>query len=126
MQVLVKILEMEFTDEKNSLKEAYLKANKWYASKILANERFNNIKVEYKLNRSEAKVKMILYTSVNINEIQDRHCKVCKELHSKVFENEFFNCNSCNLISFYNKIKEAGNRKRLYYKDVYNNKLRNV
>ena len=46
MQVLVKILEMEFTDEKNSLKEAYLKANKWYASKILANERFNFLDID--------------------------------------------------------------------------------
>ena len=124
MQVLVKVLEMEFTDENKRLKDAYLNANKWYATKILSNEKFANVKVEYKLNREECKVKLILYSTVDINEIQDRHCKVCKELHTKVFENEFFNCNTCNLISFYNKIKEAGSRKRLYYRDVYNNKLR--
>lgn len=117
---------MEFNDEHQDLKKAYLSANKWYASKILANDRYKDVKVEYKLNRNEAKVKMILYTSIDMNEVQDRHCKVCKELHSKVFENEFFNCHSCNLISYHNKIKEALNRKRLYYKDIFNNKLRNV
>lgn len=124
MQVLVKVMEKEFGSEKHNLKDAYLKANKWYASAFLSNPKFTNLSVEYKLNRDEMKVKMIVYSSVNINEIQERHCKVCKELHTKVFENEFFNCNNCNLISFYNKIKEAGNKKRLYYKDIYSGKLR--
>ena len=125
MQVLVKVLEQEFSDDKD-INKAYLKACKWYASKFMFNEKVSNTRVEYKLNKEERKVKAIVSTSVDIDEIKERHCKVCKELHSKVFENEFFNCHSCNLISYNNKIKEVGRKKRMYYRDIYFEKLRNV
>ena len=125
MQVLVKVLEQEFTDDTNSTK-AFIKACKWYANKFLNNEKYSNLKVEYKCNNDEKKVKAILYTSVDTNDVQNRHCDVCKELHSKVYENEKYNCDSCNMLAYNNKIKEVARIKRTYYRDIYFEKLRNV
>jgi len=125
MQVLVKVLEQEFVDDEN-VDKAFIKACKWYSNRFLNNEKYNNLKVEYKSYKDENKVKALIYTTVEVNEIKDRHCKVCKELHSKVYENDNYNCNSCNLLAYDNKIREVARRKRMYYRDIYFNKLRNV
>lgn len=121
MLLTIKFYEKTFTDENLEVKKAYLKACKWYYSKVLKNDRLNEVKVEYEINKEKAEVTASLYCTLDSNEIKETHCKACREFHWKVFDNSFFNCNTCNFIAVQNKSKQKLSIKKCYYSDIINN-----
>lgn len=98
-------------------KDAYLKAAKWYASNILASEKFHDIMCEYiKLN--DGGVTLVLWTTMSQSEIMDNHCQCCREMHHSFFINEDMHCDRCSAISFQKRLEWKMGIKLDYYKEI--------
>ncbi len=113
---LIKFYEKDFINTQGNLKNAYLKACKWVSKKIISK---NIDKVVWNVEKvSETTITIYLYFMMEINEELKSYCKVCKEFHKSFFINEEYNCNSCKLISFFNKMKTKENVSKGYYKEI--------
>lgn len=102
-----------------SMKDAYLKACKWYASNVLSKDELHDVFVEYVKggDKQYPTVTIHLYTSVEEADIKAHHCAICKEMHSTFFINENTNCAWCNTDAFERRIKEQLNTKKNFVKD---------
>lgn len=109
--------EKSFKDSSLEIKKSYLKACKWVAKNILANNKVKNVFVEYEINKLKCEVIVKLHCSIDSEIERQNYCKMCKELHNKVFENSFHNCNSCNLISLNKRQKKRLQIRKEYCKE---------
>ena len=121
MLLTIKFYEKSFSDENYDIKKAYLHACKWYYKKVLKNDRLNEIKAEFEVDEENAEVIVKLYCTLHSEEVKNSHCRACKEFHWKVFDNSFFNCNTCNYIAMDKKYKEKLGIKKSYYSDIIQN-----
>lgn len=101
-----------------STKDAYMNACKWYATNIIASDKLHNIQVEYIKEKEGNAVTMILYTSILEQEVMDRHCACCREMHHSFFINEDVHCDRCSAISFQRRIQQKLAIKIGYCKDI--------
>lgn len=118
MQVLVKIYEITFKDENYNLKNAYNKATNWYGKNILKDEALSKTCVKYELSKSTGEVTVKLFSVYDFEEEKKRHCAMCREMHTKVFVNSFFNCNACNMIAVNKKVRDRLKTIQQWYKEV--------
>lgn len=111
------VYQLSFTGK--TMKDAYLKACKWYASNVLSKDELQNIQVEYiKDNKKQLPtITARLFTSVEEAEIKATHCAICKETHASFFINENCNCAWCNTDAFERRIREQLNIKRTFIKN---------
>lgn len=112
------IMSRKFTG--NSMKEAYLKACKWYASNVLAKDELHNILVDYEKVYSEQFPTVILhlYASISVDEVKTHHCNICKETHKAFYINEETNCNWCKINGYYERCKQKMELKKYYCKEL--------
>lgn len=107
-----------------TLKEAYMKAVKWYATNILTNKDFDNVQVSFIKDKEEAKVTMICFAvQDNEDEIFSHFCKCCREVHKSFFLNEETACNRCSALSYQRRIEENINSKRAFYKEILRKRM---
>lgn len=118
MQVLVKIYEITFKDENYNLKNAYMKAVNWYGKNILGDEDLSNTCVKYELSKPTGEVTVKLFSAYDFDEEKKRHCNMCREMHTKVFVNSFFNCNACNMVAVNKKVRDRLKTKQQWYKEL--------
>lgn len=111
-----KIAKKVFTGE--TVKDAYMKAVKWYASNIIAKDDLHEIQVEYKKDNATNSIEMTLYAVLSAEEVMEQHCKVCKEIHHSFFINEANNCNVCNIGAYERRMKQKIAVKVGYYKEL--------
>ena len=91
-----------------TMKEAYLKACKWYATTVLSKNELKDVLVEYVKNENDINqlpsVTVKLYAHHSPKEIKDMHCKACSEVHKLFYMNDV-NCNTCNIKSYQKRRK---------------------
>lgn len=115
-----------------SMKEAYLKAVKWYATNVLSKDELHNIQVEYEKSKMDLEkgeqfptVTIHLYAALTEDELQAEHCQICKEFSSSFFINEQVDCNRCTMRGYCNRQKSRMAIKTAYYKECLKRRLEN-
>ena len=98
-------------------KDAYLKAVKWYASNMLASDKFHEIMVEY-TKLPDGGITMTMWSTMSQQEIMDNHCQCCREMHHSFFINEDTHCDRCSAISFQKRLEWKMGIKLGYYKEL--------
>lgn len=115
MFALVKFYEKDFVNEYGDLKKAYLNSCKWVSSKVMSK---NIDKVVWKtIKSSETTITLQLFFILDVNDEKRENCKACKEFHKSFFINEEYNCNSCKLNAFFNRMKSKENVSKGYFKE---------
>lgn len=97
----------QFTAE--TMKDAYMKAIKWYATNVISKDELHNVQVKIVKDTKGQypTVTLHLYVALEEKEISERHCKVCKQMHSAFFINESYNCNQCSYNGYKERLKQA-------------------
>lgn len=113
----------EFASRKftgKTMKDAYLKAVKWYASNVLAKDELRNVQVEYEKVHDEQSPTIILhlYASLVEEEVRAAHCNICRESHKSFFINEETNCAWCKIKGYQNRMDQHIDIKKSYYKQL--------
>lgn len=105
-----------------SMKDAYLKACKWYASNVLAKDELHDVTVEYvkDYERQSPTVTIHLFVTMEEQEVRSAHCEICKEMHSHFYCNDETNCNWCNVKGYQNRCDQRIKVKKEWYKREVN------
>jgi uncharacterized paraquat-inducible protein A len=104
----------------DTMKNAYLKAAKWYAINILSKAEFANVHVKYeKDNESESPTIIMRLFAYQDGEkdVMEHHCKCCKEMHASFFINEDTHCNRCSALGYQNRLEQKISIKKSYYRE---------
>ena len=56
-------------------KEAYMKAVKWYASNVIANDKLSGVQAQFTKNKIKPEVVMELFVTLPEQEVSDSHCE---------------------------------------------------
>lgn len=113
----------EFASRKftgKSMKDAYLKAVKWYATNVMAKDELRNVQVEYEKVYDEQSPTIILhlYASLVEEEVRAAHCNICRESHKSFFISENTNCEWCKIKGYQNRCDQHIEIKKSYYKQL--------
>ena len=86
----------------NTMKDAYLKAVKWYASAVLAKDELRSVYCSYeKVHDAQLPTIVIhLFVSMIEEEVRQAHCSICRETHNSFFMSEETNCEWCKLKAY--------------------------
>lgn len=101
-----------------NMKDAYLKACKWYASSVLSKDELHDVQVEF-IKSTEGQLPTItarLFVSVEEKDVKEHHCAICRESHSSFFMSEETNCAWCKIAAFDRRIAQQLAIKRSYIK----------
>lgn len=110
----------EFARKKFSgetMKDAYMKAVKWFATNVLSKDELRNVKVEFEKDKQFPTVTVRLSVSVDEREVMNQHCRCCKEMHSAFFINENTSCSSCSAAAYRRRMTQKIVVKTNYYKE---------
>lgn len=121
MEVQVDMLKYseEFMSKKFSgenMKDAYMKAVKWFATNVLAKDELHNITVEYVKDTQSPTVTIHLYANMEEEEVMDAHCNICKEFSHSFFINEQTDCSRCTAMGYHRRCQERIKTKVDWYK----------
>lgn len=108
----------------SSMKEAYLKACKWVATNILADDEISK-DVMWKITKSKdlPTVVLDLYGTVNDAEHVKQFCSSCKQFHTLFYINQQQNCNNCNMMAYRSQAEEKGRLKKNYKRKLLSEKV---
>ena len=101
-----------------NMKDAYLRACKWYATNVLSKDELQNVYIEYEKSEQSPTVTIHLYASITEEAAKQEHCNVCKEFNRSFLFNEESNCNECKLKGYHSRIEQKIEVKRLYYREL--------
>lgn len=112
----------EFARKKFSgetMKDAYMKAVKWFATNVLSKDELHNIQVEFEKMKDEQYPTVTVHLSAGLDEKEamDQHCRCCKEMHHSFFINEDTACNRCSAVAYERRITQRVDIKIGYYKE---------
>lgn len=116
------IASVEFRAD--TIKDAYMKAVKWYASNIIAKDKLHNIQVEF-VKREEDDPKAVilkLFAVLSENESMESQCKCCKEMNALFFIGKQTECNKCQIVSYEKRLNDMISVKSKYYADLLKSK----
>ena len=113
----------EFASRKftgKSMKDAYLKAVKWYATNVMAKDELRNVQVEYEKVHDEQSPTIILhlYASLVEEEVRAAQCNICRESHKSFCISEETNCAWCKIKGYQNSCDRHIEIKKSYYKQL--------
>lgn len=111
----------EFAKKKfsaDTMKEAYMKAVKWYATNVLAKDELHNVLVDFEKDKQYPTVTVHLSACLDEDELRQRHCQICRETHSSFFRTEETNCNWCKVNAYKKRTDEMIAGKVSYYKQL--------
>lgn len=101
-----------------NMKDAYLRACKWYATNVLSKDELQNVYVEYEKDEQSPTVTIHLYASLTEDLVRQEHCSICKEFSKSFLCGEETNCGDCKLKGYYNRINQKIEIKKLYYREI--------
>jgi len=104
----------------DTMKDAYMKAIKWYATNILSNDILKDVQVSYEKIDSENKpiVRMRLFAPLDESTLRRNHCEICKETHKSFYISEETNCNWCKIKAYQERMKNTIKQKRTAYRET--------
>ena len=92
----------------NISKDTYLKACGWLAKNVISDEQINS-NVTYSIEKGYDEESgtylytVTLFAKLNKEEIENRHCSICKELNGSFLMNEEIKCDWCKLKAFFRR-----------------------
>ena len=101
-----------------SIKDAYMKACKWYASNVIAKDKLHNVQVEYIKDAKANTVTIVLYAVLSETDVKEQHCQCCKEMHHSFFVNEAIECSRCSAAGYQRRLEQKLSVKLSYYKEL--------
>jgi hypothetical protein len=103
-----------------TMKDAYLKAVKWYASNVMVKDELRNVQAGYEKVHDEQSPTIILhlYASLVEEEVRAAHCNICKESHKSFFISEETNCAWCKIKAYQNRCDKHIEIEKSYYKQI--------
>ena len=116
-----KVARKEFKGKNH--KDAYMKAIKWYASYIMSNKNTSDCLVQYVKVQNDVIVATV-YACLSKNEIDKKHCEICKQMHNSFFISQETNCAWCNTKAYMNRITDRLHNKLNFVKNEMNKRLR--
>ena len=105
----------------NISKDTYLKACGWLAKNVVSDEQINN-NVTYSIEKGyDEESGVYLYTvtlfaKLNKEEIENRHCSICKELNGSFLMNEEIKCDWCKLKAYFRREDDMLKEKKRFIK----------
>ena len=107
-----------------TMKDAYLKACKWVATNILADDEISK-DVMWRIIKSKdlPTVELELYGMVNDSEHVSQFCRSCKQFHTLFYINQQQNCNCCNMKAYRSQAEEKGRLKKNYKRKLLGEKV---
>lgn len=103
-----------------TMKAAYMKACKWYATNVLSKDELHNVQIEFEKNtKSEFPTVVIhLFAVLSEDQLRERFCELCKESHKLFFVNQAYNCNRCEAKAYQQRTDEMLKIKLEYYRQL--------
>lgn len=120
LKFVEELLSKKFTGD--NMKDAYMKAVKWYATNVLAKDELHGVCVEYEKDMHFPTVTAHLYVVMLEEEVRQKHCQICKEFHQSFFINEGENCNKCNVSGYQRRLEQNIKIKKEFYRDLLRQK----
>lgn len=102
----------------DSMKEAYLKACKWYATNVLAKDEMQEVHVVFEKDKHSPTVTIHLSVVLKEKEVLEQHCTCCKEMHHSFFINEDTACNRCSAMGYQRRLEQKIQVKKTYYREL--------
>lgn len=99
-----KFADKEFAG--TTTKQAFLNACKWYATYVIAPDRIHGISVEFIKHKTEPKVTIVLYATLDQVEAMEDHCKICREVHTLFYSNTGYNCDRCEVKAYIKRLEQ--------------------
>ena len=116
----------EFMSKKfngTNMKDAYMKAVKWYATNVLAKNELQEVTCSFEKDKQSPIVTIHLYVTTEEEEVRQAHCQICKEAHASFFISEETNCAWCKIKGYQNRCDQRISVKKQYYKDLLNRRM---
>lgn len=111
--------KMEFIAE--TMKNAYMKACKWYATNVLSKAELHNVQVEFEKGHNEQQfptVTIHLFAVLDEETLREQHCKICRECHTLFYVNQNMNCNRCDTKAYQKRTDDKLRVKSEYYREL--------
>ena len=116
--------KIKFTAD--TMKNAYMKAVKWYATNVLSKDELHNVQVEFEKTKGEQfpTITIHLFAVLNEEELREKHCRICKETSSLFYIHTNSNCNRCEANAYQRRTDEMLRVKIEYYKEKLNKRIK--
>ncbi len=103
----------------DTMKEAYMKAVKWYATNILSNDILKDVQVSYEkiYDGNRPVIRMRIFALLDESTLRRNHCEICKESHKLFYISEETNCNWCKVKAYQERMKDTIKQKRTAYRE---------
>jgi len=111
--------KMKFTAD--TMKSAYLKACKWYATNVLSKAELQSVQIEFEKSQNEQQsptVTIHLFAVLNEEELRERHCKICREFRNLFYINQEIDCNRCDTKAYQARTDDMLRSKIEFYKEI--------
>lgn len=105
-----------------SVKDAYMKAVKWYATNVVSDPELRETKVE--VIKGDNSVTLKMFASLTEKVAMEEHCQCCKEMHSNFYINEDTACNRCSVSGLENRLKQKLDVKVSYCRQAISDTVR--
>ena len=114
MDISVKFFEKNFSSEHS--KDAYLKACKWLAKYIISKVEIGETfwKIDRLPDTDLPTFKLELHAMLKETDFRKAFCDTCKSFHSSFYLNQQYNCDRCNMTSYYKQAEKKLEIKRQY------------
>ena len=105
----------------NISKDTYLKACGWLAKNVISDEQINS-NVTYSIEKGyDEESGVYLYTvtlfaKLNKEEIENRHCSICRELNGSFLMKEEIKCDWCKLQAYFRREDDMLKEKKRFIK----------
>lgn len=108
------------TFQAKTMKEAYLKAVKWYSTNVISKDEMHDVRVEFiKCTQDGLPTIVIrLYAILSEDELRERYCNLCRESHSLFYMNSNYNCDRCEAKAYQRRTDDMLRVKLEYYKEI--------
>lgn len=100
------------------MKDAYMRACKWYATNVLSKDELQNVQVVFEKSWQSPTVTLHLYVSLMEDAARQEHCNICREFSKSFLCMERSNCNDCKLNGYFNRVDGKIQVKCSYYREI--------
>lgn len=118
----------EKTFKSKSSKDAYMKACKFIASKVVSNtSKVEAAKIAWEIIKEKdvdlPTFRLVLYAKFDDTEFMKQTCQACKDFHCSFFVNENYNCSRCNKAGYEKNIQQKLGNITDYLRKILDNEL---
>lgn len=95
-----------------------MRAVRWYATNVISKDQLHGIHVEFVKSKTEPKVTMTMWATLDESSAREEHCKVCREVHTAFYSNTDYDCSRCSVLGYLRRLEHKATIKTEYCKEV--------